>query len=55
MGAAARKKIKNNFSREKTNDSLVQIFQNLLKKDKEIKSSNKKDRYLFSYAWLAIN
>jgi len=55
MGVAARKKIKNNFSRKKTNDALVEIFQNLLKKAKDKKLSDKKNKYLFSYAWLAIN
>jgi len=55
MGLAARKKIKNKFSKEKTNDALVEIFQNLLKKDNEKKQNNKKNRYLFSYAWFSVN
>jgi len=55
MGIAARKKIKNKFSRERTNDALVEIFQNLLKKGKREKPRNKENKYLFSYAWLSIN
>ncbi len=51
IGLAARKKIRDEFSREKTNDQLVEIFQNLLTKGTRRKPYYNKNQYLFSYAW----
>lgn len=51
IGLAARKKVRDEFSREKTNDQLVEIFQNLLTKDGGKKPHYNKNQYLFSYAW----